>query len=216
MFWKDNNKVQDLYFKHLEKVDECLAVFTETIKLYINNGETEEVNSMAIKVHKLETEADTTRREIIHLLIEKSYLLPNTRKDFLSLLEDIDKVADFSEAVLDYILLQDMDITNIGKQKIEELLELTKKQFDLLKKAVKYLFEDIEKAFSLVIEIDKLESDVDNIERNLISRLSKQRDDLDLSLKILYRDFITMVANISDMIEDAGDEIEIIIALRKV
>ncbi|PTV92444.1 uncharacterized protein DUF47 [Halanaerobium saccharolyticum] len=64
-------------------------------------------------------------------------------------------------------------------------------------------------------EIDNLESEVDIIERLLISRLSK-RDDLDYGLKILYRDFITMIANISDKIEDAGDEIEIIIALRKV
>ncbi|WP_108142998.1 DUF47 family protein [Halanaerobium saccharolyticum] len=73
----------------------------------------------------------------------------------------------------------------------------------------------MDESFKLVAEIDNLESEVDIIERLLISRLSK-RDDLDYGLKILYRDFITMIANISDKIEDAGDEIEIIIALRKV
>ena len=168
------------------------------------------------QVHSLETEADNIRREIIHLLIGKSFLLPNTRRDFLSLLEYIDKVADYSEAITDYIFLQDMDISSIGKSKLEEIFIITEKQFKLLQRAVGFLFKDINRAFELVLEIDQLESEVDVIERLLISRLTKERPDLDLCTKILYRDFINMVANISDKIEDAGDEIEIIIAMRKV
>lgn len=216
MLWKNNDKVEELFSKHLSRVRECLSVFTETIKQYIENGETDEVKEKTEKVHKLETEADNIRREIIHLLIEESYLLPHTRRDFLALLENIDKVADYAEAILDYIFLQAMDITEIGLQKMEEVLDLTSKQFDLLIEAVKSLFKDMDQAFQLVIEIDKIESQIDELERALISRLSKERDDLDLCVKILYRDFLNMLANISDKIEDAGDEIEIIIAMRKV
>ncbi len=112
--------------------------------------------------------------------------------------------------------LQDMDITEIGLQKLTDILDLTNKQFALLTKAVKSLFENMDQTFQLVIEIDKIESEIDNLERALISRLSRERDDLDLCMKILYRDFLNMLANISDKIEDAGDEIEIIIAMRKV
>lgn len=213
--WGDTKKIEELYLKHTSMVNDCLLKFKKTIEIYIEEGETDQVTTLAEQVHKLETDADTIRRDIIHLMINKSYLMPNTRRDFLTLLEFIDKVADFSEAVLDYLLLQSMDITDIGKKKLKEMLLLTVEQFELLKKSVSYLFSDIDKAFELVVEIDRLESEVDKIERLLITRLSN-RDDLDWSLKILYRDFLTMIANISDKIEDAGDEIEIIVAMRKI
>lgn len=214
--WSDTNKVEELFLKHTDKVKECLDVFFDLIKMYIEQGKSKQVLELSEQVHSLETEADDIRREIIHLLIGKSFLLPNTRRDFLSLLEYIDKVADYSEAITDYIFLQDMDISSIGKSKLEEIFIITEKQFKLLQRAVGFLFKDINRAFELVLEIDQLESEVDVIERLLISRLTKERPDLDLCTKILYRDFINMVANISDKIEDAGDEIEIIIAMRKV
>ncbi len=103
MLWKHNDVVKELFSKHLSMVSDCLSVFTDTIKQYIENGETDEVTEKIKKVHKLETKADNIRREIIHLLIEESYLMPHTRRDFLALLENIDKVADYAEAVLDYI-----------------------------------------------------------------------------------------------------------------
>ena len=214
--WSDTNKVEELFLKHTDKVKECLDVFFFFFKMYIEQGKSKQVLELSEQVHSLETEADNIRREIIHLLIGKSFLLPNTRRDFLSLLEYIDKVADYSEAITDYIFLQDMDISSIGKSKLEEIFIITEKQFKLLQRAVGFLFKDINRAFELVLEIDQLESEVDVIERLLISRLTKERPDLDLCTKILYRDFINMVANISDKIEDAGDEIEIIIAMRKV
>lgn len=214
--WSGTNKVEELFLKHTDKVKECLDVFFDLIKMYIEQGKSKQVLELSEQVHSLETEADNIRREIIHLLIGKSFLLPNTRRDFLSLLEYIDKVADYSEAITDYIFLQDMDISSIGKSKLEEIFNITEKQFKLLQRAVGFLFKDINRAFELVLEIDQLESEVDVIERLLISRLTKERPDLDLCTKILYRDFINMVANISDKIEDAGDEIEIIIAMRKV
>lgn len=215
-FWGDTRKIEKLILNHTEKVEVCLEKFTKTIELYIEQGETEQVQTLTVDVHRLETEADNIRRDIIHLLIEESYLFPNTRRDFLNLLELIDKVADYSEAVLDYIFLQAMDLSEIGKQKLQKILDLTLRQYGLLKKAVGFLFKDIDQAYKLVAEIDKLESEVDTIERLLISRLSKERNDLDIGTKILYRDFLNMIANISDKIEDAGDEIEIIIAMRKV
>lgn len=213
--WADTHKIEKLYLEHSSKVKECLFSFKKTIELFIEEGETEEVKRLTQQVHDLETDADTIRRKIIHSMIKEGFLLPNTRRDFLTLLEYIDKVADYSEGALDYVILQSMDITEISKDKLKELLELTIKQYDLLEKAVELLFKNIDESFKLVAEIDNLESEVDIIERLLISRLSK-RDDLDYGLKILYRDFITMIANISDKIEDAGDEIEIIVALRKV
>ncbi len=214
-FWGDTDKIINLFERHSNKVELCLEKFSKTIELYIEKGGTSEVKELSNNVHSLETEADTIRREIIQLLIKEKYLLPNTRRDFLNLLEYLDKVADYAEATLDYVILQAMDISDIGKNYIKEILKITINQFNFLKKAVNLLFEDIDEAYNYVTQIEKLESKVDEIERELISRLSK-RDELSYGLKGLYRDFVTMIANISDVIEDAGDEIELIVAMRKV
>ena len=214
-FWGDTKKIVNLFEEHSDKVGLCLDRFVDTIKLYVEEGTTAEVKELSENVHSLETEADSIRRDIIHLLIKEKYLLPNTRRDFLNLLEYLDKVADYAEAALDYVVLQAMDISEIGQDYLSQILELTVKQYNLLKEAISFLFDDIDKAYNYVTEIEEIESKIDTIERELISRLT-QRDELSYGLKGLYRDFITMIANISDVTEDAGDEIELIIAMRKV
>ena len=214
-FWGDTEKIVDLYKDHYHKVESCLNEFVEVIKLYVEEGETKKVEEISQNVHELETEADGIRREIIRLLVKERFLLPNTRRDFLNLLEELDKVADYAEAALDYVILQSMDVSEIGKDKLYQILDLTLKQYKLLENAVDYLFKDMNEAYDVVTEIEQIESDIDDIERLLISRVSN-RDDLDFGLKTLYRDFVTMIANISDVIEDTGDEIELIIAMRKV
>ena len=214
-FWGDTDKIVELFEEHENTVESCLNKFVKTIELYIEKGGSQEVKSLSKEVHTLETEADKIRRKIIKLLIKEKYLLPNTRRDFLNLLEYLDKVADYAEGALDYVILQDMDISQIGKNHLSDVLEMTVRQYKLLKKAVKLLFENIDEAYEYVAEIEKIESQIDDIERILISRISK-RDELSYGLKSLYRDFVTMIANISDVIEDAGDEIELIIALRKI
>ena len=214
-FWGDTKKIEELYKDHYNKVENCVSKFIEVIKLYVENGDTERVRNLSKNVHKLESNADDIRRKIIKLLVKEKYLLPNTRRDFLTLLEYIDKIADYTEAALDYVILQSMDVSEIGRDKLFEMLDLTLKQYMLLEDAIDYLFEDMEDAYDLVAEVEQIESEIDDIERLLISRVS-DRDDLNYGLKALYRDFITMIGNISDIVEDTGDEIELIIAMRKV
>ena len=214
-FWGDTDKIVDLFEEHEETVQSCLEKFIKTIELYIDEGGSEKVKNLSTEVHELETKADEIRRKIIKLLIKEKFLLPNTRRDFLNLLEYIDKVADYAEAALDYVILQDMDISEIGKNYLSDVLAMTLEQYNLLKKAVRLLFENIDDAYEYVTKIEEIESQIDDIERILISRISK-RDELSYGLKGLYRDFVTMIANISDVIEDAGDEIELIIAMRKI
>lgn len=214
-FWGDTDKIVDLFEEHEETVQSCLEKFIKTIELYIDEGGSEKVKNLSTEVHELETKADEIRRKIIKLLIKEKFLLPNTRRDFLNLLEYLDKVADYAEAALDYVILQDMDISEIGKNYLSDVLAMTLEQYNLLKKAVRLLFENIDDAYEYVTKIEEIESQIDDIERILISRISK-RDELSYGLKGLYRDFVTMIANISDVIEDAGDEIELIIAMRKI
>ncbi len=211
--WSNTSQIKELFKQHTSKVEVCLSVFIEGVIEYIQTGNKKRLTVVADDIHNLESEADKIRRKVVHLLIDDGYLLPNTRRDFLTLLEDIDKVADYSEAVVDYISLQDFNISSHDKNRIIEMLNITKKQYKLLAEAVTMLFDDIDEAFKLVVDVDKLESEVDKLERDLITRFTS-RENIETAVKLLYRDFIIMLANISDKIEDAGDQIEIIVAVR--
>ncbi len=210
----EEKELIELYRRHTELVRECLSSFGEAIKLYIQKGLTEDSEDLIQEVISLESKADEIRREIIRLLIEKRFLLSNTRRDFLTLLEYTDKVADYSESTLDYIVMESMDITDKGQEKLMEIIDITMTMFEHLQKSIDLVFEDHQQALDNVEEIEKNESDIDLLERDLIQRLS-DRDDLTPGQKALYRDFLIMLSDLSDIIEDAGDEIEVIVALRR-
>ncbi|MFN2363889.1 MAG: DUF47 domain-containing protein [Halarsenatibacteraceae bacterium] len=212
---KKTGELAELYNKHALKVLDCLKEFDKALNLYLEEGTSDEFKEFAQNVDTLESEADDLRREIVHLLIEKRFLVPNTRRDFMNLLKFTDKAADYAEGTLDFIILKSMDITDEGKTKIKKIIELTIEQYNLLVEAIEYVFKDIHQAFSYVEKIADLESDVDLIETELINMLA-EREDLSFALKILYRDFLTRLTDISDIIEDAADEIELIVALRRV
>lgn len=87
-------------------------------------------------------------------------------------------------------------------------------QLGKLKDAFLNIFVDFDKAFDLAKSLEIEEAEIDSLEKNYINELRKK--DVELSKKVYYRDFINMIANISDIIEDVGDEIEKITAIRKV
>ncbi|MGM0420410.1 MAG: DUF47 domain-containing protein [Bacillota bacterium] len=204
-----------LYKKHAQVVAETLKEYKDALIIYIDQGNTQEVKDISEKVHNLESEADELRRRIIRLLIEKRYLVPNTRRDFIHLLKLTDKAADKAESTLDFIILESMNVSPEGRKMIENILDLTITQFDKLVTALDYVFTDIHQAFTYVYQICDLESEIDQIESNLINLLA-EREDISFGLKVLYRDFLSMITNVSDIIEDAADQIELIVALRKV
>ncbi|MGM0415236.1 MAG: DUF47 domain-containing protein [Bacillota bacterium] len=212
---KKTGELAELYNKHALKVLDSLKEFDKAINIYLDEGTSDDFKEYAQKVHNLESEADDLRREIVQLLIEKRFLVPNTRRDFMNLLKFTDKAADYAEGTLDFIILKSMNVTDEGKAKIKNIIDLTIEQYYLLIEAIKFVFKDIHQAFTYVPKIADLESEIDHIENQLINMLS-ERDDLSFALKVLYRDFLTRLTDISDIIEDAADEIELIVALRRV
>ncbi len=210
----EEQELIELYQQHSHLVRDCLNAFVQAMKLYIDKGLDEETRNFIDEVNSLESKADEVRRDIIRLLIDKRYLLSNTRRDFLTLLEYTDKVADFSESTLDYIVLESMDISEMGENQLNKIVDITMEMFEELEGAIDYVFKDHQKAIDRVEEIEKKESEIDSLEKNLIQRLSK-RDDLTPGQKGLYKDFLIMLSDLSDIIEDAGDEIEVIVALRR-
>lgn len=210
----EERELIDLYREHTQLVRDCLESFCEAFESFLEEGMTADTRELIEGVNESESEADRVRREIIKLLIEKRFLLSNTRRDFLTLLEYTDKVADYSESTLDYLMLESVEISGEDRKDLINIMKITADMFEYLQEAVDLVFRDYELALERVAEIEKMESDIDTLEKKLIERFSN-RENLKPGEKALYRDILIMITDLSDIIEDAGDEIEVIVALRR-
>ena len=69
---KKEEKVKDLVFKHLDKIQEGLDVFQEVLELYLTN-QYEEMMEKVQKVSLLENQADILRRKSISVMYEGAF-----------------------------------------------------------------------------------------------------------------------------------------------
>ena len=76
------------------------------------------------------------------------------------------------------------------------------------------LVSDYTTATVAIGNIDELESEADKIEADLIEKIFSS--DMDGFEKIMLRDFIKRIAQISDRAENVGDRIRIIVAKRSI
>ncbi len=212
-FWGDAKKIEILVLEFCEEVEKCLKTSFNAMEVYIEKGETEKVIELSTTSHNAETNADKIRRKIIKYLLEGS-LLPNTRADFMNLLEYIDDIADDAESLLDSFILPSLDLKEVDKEQIKEIMVKLSKQYELLKEGIAILFSDTNQAIEKVGMLEKLEKEIDEIEEKLIRKIGS-RQDISIAEKLVYREFISKIADIGDVIENTGDQLEIMIAVRK-
>ena len=168
---------------------------------------------MSEKVHHAESEADQYRREIVNKLLQGT-LMPNTREDLLKLIENIDDIADDAEKVMDLTLFIALDLSKLNEEQIKEMTSQIKRQYKILKKAVSKLFQDMHQALAQAAQLENIESLVDDQEEKIIREIGSN-DKLDLAEKISYQNTIIKISDLADTIENAGDIIEIIVAIRR-
>lgn len=212
-FWGRFKEIEELFEDLDNSVQECLFSSLDAILEYIENGENEEVERLTSIVHRAESEADEYRREIIDHILQ-GRLMPNTRGDLMNLIEDIDNIADNAEDLLDSTLFIALDLSELNKEQLKEMSNQIKKQYKKLAKAVSYLFKDMNQAITQTGQLENIESSVDDIEEQMIRKIST-RDDIELARKLAYRDTISEISDLADTVENAGDVIEIIIAMRR-
>ncbi|BDU50696.1 DUF47 domain-containing protein [Haliovirga abyssi] len=209
-------RIEDLRLElesYMDKVIETYKQFEYSIVKYMEQGLILEVEDEFLKIHKLEYEADILRRKLIENII-KSEMLLKSMEEFIRLIELIDKIANMSETIIDNILVKKIDENKIDINIIKEILTITENQVLRLKDAVSNLFLDFDIAYKKARELEIDEQSVDELERKCLKKL--RDSEISLNGKIYYRDFINKIADISDLIEDIGDEVEKISTIRRV
>ncbi len=211
MFWKKQKEIEGLVFEHLDRVDESLQYFIQSLNAYVQEGDIEKADQMAFETHKAEGQADDVRRRVETQLLAGA-LMPASRRDILQLVEQVDRLANAAENALDHLLIQRIEIPDAMRPAILEITSKTELIFSHVKSAISNLFKKMEAALEHTAQIEHIEGEIDHIERKVLKQLFEQ--DLDLAHKLQVNGFVRSVVELSDRAEDLSDHIELMVAQR--
>ncbi|MCD4824444.1 MAG: DUF47 family protein [Phycisphaerae bacterium] len=212
LFVNKQKKVQTEVSRYCSQVANCLDTFQHALEQYCKNPDRDAIRKDVADVHKAESLADDIRRDIEVLMYSKA-LFPESRGDILGLLETMDKVPNQAESTVRMIMNQHIVIPETYCQKVLQLVDVGCRAGKAMIEAAEKLFTDYTNATVAIGKIDELESEGDRIDAELIERLFSD-DDIDGFDKIILRDLVKQISQISDRAENVGDRIRIIVAKR--
>ncbi len=216
MFKRNNsNKIHTLIVEHLQAVEECLINF-EGFMLAATTPETvpETLRPLAVAVGKSEDAADKALRSMIDSL--GGNFLASTREDIIALSTSCDKVANKCESLAKTMVYQHIKLPEEFSEDVMQILTITREQFDVLEESIGMFFDKFG-AFlqdhTILDEIRKLESKVDAIEERLTEKLFDMN--LNLAEQMQMASLLEALCDLSDIIENIADKIQIMLISRK-
>ncbi len=214
--FKKGNNVSALIMEQIKDVEGCLINFENFMRAAVTpETATETLRSLSVGVHQMENAADRSLRVMIESLANGSYL-PSTREDLISVATRCDKVANKCEHVAIMTICEQFRFPEGYGKDVMEILAITREQFELLEKSIGLLFAkfgDLLQDHSILDEIREHESHVDKIEVKLYEQIFTEN--IDLAHRTQMVDFVEQICDISDIIEDIADKIQIMLITRK-
>ena len=213
---KKNSNVHSMIVEQIKDVEKCIINFENFMRAATTNETVHEtLRALCIGVQDAENEADRSLRAMIDSLSEGSYL-PSTREDIISIATSCDKVANKCETIAKIVVFQRFRCPAQYADDFTEIFAITKEQFELLEKSISMLFSKmnaLQKDPSILDEIRALESKVDRIE----DKLNEDIFGLDIGLaeKTQISHIVELLCDLSDIIEDIADKIQIMLIARK-
>jgi predicted phosphate transport protein (TIGR00153 family) len=148
-------------------------------------------------------------------LLSDSFL-PTTRTHMITLVQSTDDVANLCQEIVRHVMLEKIQFPAAIREDLLEIIAITKVQLSILYKAVDLLINDFKTLNDdrkVLDDVRAEESKVDNIQAALHQRIFAL--DISLAEKVYYRDMMEHICDLSDMIEDISDKIQIMLVERE-
>ena len=171
-------------------------------------------------ISALEHEADDLKKEI-RMHLPKSPFMPVPRQDLLELLLVQDKMANRTKDVSGLVMGRKMQIP---KPIAKDFLTFVRRNVDAAKQARKSVRE-LEELFatgfrgaevamveSLIDELDRIETETDDLQASLRGSLFEIEDSLDPITAIFLYQVIELTGEIADMAERVGRRLELLLS----
>ena len=195
---------------HSLKIRDVVEELKRAIDAY-RDGLLEESRSAIQRVKSLENEADTIRRAIM-LDIARSEIKAGDAEIIARLSTRVDFVGDEAKnaaLTLEIILGEEqllveegMSIGHKMRERLSCMVDTLVKEVRALTEAIKCLFEDLDKCYDLILEVGRLEHEID-----LQYHEAKKELPVEMGIKTLFllNDILTEIEDSSDLAEDASD-----------
>ena len=212
--FKKESKVEQYSQEHIDLVYESLRQLKILMEHFYNN-QFDKITKKVDKISRLEHQADDIRRKM-EIEFYNGAFLPFDREDWIILAENVDSVADMCQETAFGICLSGINFPKGYVEDFSKLMYSIDETVTALKKCIELLDEDLGEALKKAHEVERLEDEVDRIERKIIKRLyiSYKNQEIDILTHIEIKNTVLRLGNIADRAENASDRVPIIVAKR--
>jgi predicted phosphate transport protein (TIGR00153 family) len=211
-FWRSEKRLHEMLAAYLQQVDASLRTLARLFPACLDGSSDILQGEMQNPVHKEESVADDLRRALETELLS-GRLLPGSRSEVLAIIEAVDRVPNAAEEIVDAFTIQRLQVPESLHAGLNELLAESLSACTAMNTAVSLLFEDLQRIRELADEVDRIESRVDRLERQLIHRVFQPQGDL--AEKLQLRDLVRAIASLADRAEDVTDRTQWLALKRK-
>lgn len=205
--------------KHVDIAYRCTRELMDFFEAAIAN-DWPKATEVRGEIESLEHEADDLKKQI-RLHLPKSLFMPVPRQDLLELLLVQDKMANRAKDVSGLVLGRKMQIPAPIADKFLEFLQRCIDAAKQARKSVRELDElcttgfrgaEVSLVSSMIEELDRIETDTDDLQAALRAELFAVEKDLDpVHVVFLYR-VIELTGEIADMAERVGRRLEVLLS----
>ncbi len=208
---KKERHIVELIKRHVDKVVETVYLVQQALSMLLE-GKKEESTAYTKRVHENEHEADIVRREIDKEMFNGAFM-PSLREVLFLTVDSVDKVANRSEKLGDFLTLISPEIPVAIRDDIRLMGELTYECAKKLKDAMYHLFSDMGAVHGDSLEIERLEAQVDKHAWKVLEKVFKKLEIEKFSHRMMLREMVIHLSSITNKMEDTSDILDVI-ALR--
>ncbi len=200
--------------QHMRIVFSCICLIPPLLDA-VYRKDYVQLKEFAEEIITLESEADEIKHTF-RLNMPNTLLLPVDRKDLLSLISDQDSLADITEEIAKILLYRDMEVPDVIKNVLDELLEATMEISVAAKDLIEQLDEllqvgfrgrEQEKVSRMISGVRRNEHNIDLIIHRTKRTLFENERLLDPVSVIFWYQVVDLLGGISDQSENVADRL---------
>ncbi|MFP4067700.1 MAG: DUF47 domain-containing protein [Spirochaetaceae bacterium] len=198
---------------YLDNVTNSGILFYEAIEDYLNGDMTQFGNKLG-EIRHNEEAADELRREIRYRLYKKM-LIPESRGDVLGLLETTDNVIDATKKVLGHFDVEKPQVRPFLRPILMKLAKASAEALDNVVKGDRAFFDNKGDVEDLIHKVHFFEHEADQLEEQAKKAIFESEEIPELAEKLQLRDFVELIASLSDEAEDVAERLSVYVIKRQ-
>lgn len=214
MFQNKTKSTEEEIEQYMDMISKAVLIFKEGVKEFFRDKE-ERLENRCEEISTVERDADE-RLNVIKYNLYTYMLIPDSRKDVLELLNDMDDIVDTTKQVLLQLSIEDPYIPDFLRDNFLELAEASYNAVDELIRGVRAFFNEIKMVNDYVNKVSFYEKEADKLEEKIKRKTFGTDEIADLSRKMHIRYFAGKIALLSDKAEAIGQNLLIYSAKRAI